>query len=110
MKVLVFSPQDPATASKLRNDLLNEGLKPEDIITDTESRTSNLHFVVNKRGVTKLVFAKETPPGTIDGILKKIPHTSTRPKLFMLHDSDESRNVNLKNGSFTKIPHIARIF
>ena len=110
MKVLVFSPQDPATASKLRNDLLIEGLKPEDIITDTESLVANLPSVVNKRGVTKLVFAKETPPGTINGILKKIPHTSTRPKLFMLHDSHETKGVNLKNGSFIKIPHIAKIF
>jgi hypothetical protein len=110
MKVLVFSPQDPATASKLRNDLLGKGLKPEDIITDTDSLVTNLPFIVNKRGVTKLVFAKETPSGTIDSILKKIPRTSTRPKLFMLHDSHEIQGVNLKNGSFTKIPHIARIF
>jgi hypothetical protein len=110
MKVLIFSPENLDTATKLRNELLSKGLKPENIIVDTQSVTANLPFVVNKRGVTKLVLAKEIPQGTIDGMLKKIPNTCNRPKIFMLHESPESQSVILKNGSFTKIPSVNYIF
>lgn len=110
MNVLIIAPSDQPTASNLRKELLNTGLRPENIVIETgQFVAEEVPKMVNKRGVGRILTVG-VPDGSLNNMMKKILNGPVHPKVFCFKESEQPKSLKLKSGVVYIVNCVSQLF
>ena len=103
MNVLIIAPSTSSqegqpNASTLRTELLGKGLKPENVIVQSDKAlTEEITAAVNKRGIAKIL-TFNVPLGTLETLVKKLAGGPKQPKVYSLDAANQNQRLSVKKG------------